>query len=67
MPCIEAGAGVCTVAAERRETESSPAGFTALLRKALIEHNRRHVNLVVCEEVYRALRRGIENLGPGVQ
>ena len=49
------------------ETERSPAGFIAPLRKALIEGNRRHVNVFVSEEDYRTLKRGIGNLGPGVQ
>jgi hypothetical protein len=49
------------------ETESSAAGYLAPLRRALIEDNRRHVNVVVCDEDYRALKRGVWNLGPGVQ
>jgi hypothetical protein len=49
------------------ETDNSLAGYLAPLRRALIEDNRRHVNVVVCEEDYRALKRGIGNLGPGVQ
>jgi hypothetical protein len=48
------------------ETENSPAAYLAPLRTALIEDNRRHVNVVVCESDYRALKRGIENLAPGV-
>jgi hypothetical protein len=37
------------------ETENSPAAYLAPLRRALIEDNRRHVNVVVCETDYRAL------------
>lgn len=48
-------------------TDDSPAGYFAPLRRALIDDNKRHVNLVVCEADYRALKRGIENLSPGVQ
>jgi hypothetical protein len=35
--------------------------------KALVDDNKLHVNLVVCEEDYRALKKGIERLAPGVQ
>ena len=42
------------------ETERSPAGFIAPLRKALIEGNRRHVNVFVSEEDYRTLKRDRE-------
>jgi hypothetical protein len=42
-------------------------GYLAPLRKALIEDDRRHINLVVYEEDYRALKWGVENLLPGVQ
>jgi hypothetical protein len=47
--------------------EDCTAGYLAPLRKALIDDNRRHVNVVVCEEDYRALKCGIGNLVPGVQ
>jgi hypothetical protein len=49
------------------ETERSPAGYIAPLRKALIDDNQLHVNVVVCDEDYRALKRGIGNLAPGLQ
>ena len=55
LPSKEAGGG------------DAPVGFLAPLRKALIDDNRRHVNVVVCEADYRALKRGIENLPPGMQ
>jgi len=42
-------------------------GYVGPLRKALIDDNRRHVNVVVCEEDYRALKRGIEYLLPAAQ
>jgi hypothetical protein len=48
-------------------TNDSPAGYFAPLLKALIDDNKRHVNLVVCEADYRALKRGIEHLLPGMQ
>jgi len=49
------------------ETECSPAGYLAPLRRALIEDNKRYVNVIVCESDYRALKRGIGNLEPGMQ
>jgi hypothetical protein len=48
-------------------TDDSPAGCFAPLRQALIDKNKRHVNIVVCDSDYRALKRGIEHLPPGVQ
>jgi hypothetical protein len=36
------------------------------LRTALIDRNDGHVN-IVCESDYLALKRGIENLPPGMQ
>jgi hypothetical protein len=48
-------------------TGDSPAGYLAPLRQALIDDNERHVNVVVCESDYRALKRGIEYLPPAVQ
>jgi hypothetical protein len=47
------------------ETKDSPAGYLAPLRQALIDENRGHVNLVVCESDYRALKRGIKLLAAG--
>ena len=49
------------------ETEDSPAGYRAPLRQALIDDNTGHVNILVCEGDYKALKRGIEHLPPGVQ
>jgi hypothetical protein len=49
------------------ETSESPARYLSPLRQALIDENERHVNVVVCESDYRALKLGIENLPPGVQ
>jgi len=46
------------------EIANSPAAYLAPLRHALITDNRRHVNVVVCESDYRALKRGIEHLTP---
>ncbi len=37
------------------------------LRQALIDDNAGHVNVVVCEADYRALKRGIGHLAPPPQ
>ena len=46
---------------------SPPSPYRAPLRRALIDDNAGHVNVVVCEEDFRALKRGIEHLPPPVQ
>jgi hypothetical protein len=60
-------AGLVLLPPKEGETKDSPAGYLAPLRQALIDDNRGHVNLVVCESDYRALKRGIHNLPPGLQ
>ena len=47
------------------ETNGSPAAYR--LRQALIDDNTGHVNVVVLEADYRALKRGIEHLPPPLQ
>jgi hypothetical protein len=49
------------------ESAQSPTAYLAPLREALIDKNSGHVNVVVCESDYRALKRGIYNLPPGMQ
>jgi hypothetical protein len=49
------------------EDENSLAGYLAPLRQMLIDDNKRHVNVIVCESDYRALKRGIEHLPPPMQ
>ena len=49
------------------ETHESPAAYRAPLRQALIDDNAGHVNVVVCEPDYRALKRGIGHLAPPPQ
>jgi hypothetical protein len=49
------------------ETDESPVAYPAPLRQALIDDNTGHVNIVVCEADYKALKRGIEHLPPAVQ
>src|SRR5262245_15976651 len=46
------------------ETEYSPAGYRSPLRQALVDDNTGHVNILVCEADYEALKRGIEHLPP---
>jgi hypothetical protein len=49
------------------EDQNSPAAYLSPLRTALIDRNDGHVNIVVCESDYFALKRGIENLPSGMQ
>ena len=49
------------------ETAESPAAYLAPLRQALIDSNTGHVNVIVCESDYRALKRGVEHLRPPTQ
>jgi hypothetical protein len=49
------------------ETDDSPVSYRAPFRQALIDDNTGHVNLVVCEADYKALKRGIEHLPPALQ
>ena len=49
------------------ETDDSPIAYRSPLRQALLDDNAGHINLVMCEADYRALKRGIEHLPPPVQ
>ena len=49
------------------ETDESSAAYRASLRWALLDDNKGHVNLIVCESDYKALKRGIEHLPPPLQ
>jgi hypothetical protein len=49
------------------ETDESPVAYRAPLRQALIDENAGHVNVIVSEADYRALKRGIEHLPPPLQ
>ena len=37
------------------------------MRQSLIDDNTGHVDVIVCEADYKALKRGIEHLPPAVQ
>jgi hypothetical protein len=66
---VAASMGRAKIAGRRSywQTECSPAAHLAPLRRTLIDDNKRHVNVVVCESDYRALKRGIGNLKPPMQ
>jgi hypothetical protein len=64
---IKPGQAMVLLPKKERETDSSPAAYLSPLRTALLDDNRRHVNVVVCESDYRTLKRGIEHLLPGLQ
>ena len=49
------------------ETDESPVAYRAPLCQALIDENAGHVNVIVSEADYRALKRGIEHLPPRLQ
>ena len=44
------------------ETDESPVAYRAPLCQALIDENAGHVNVIVSEADYHALKRGIEHL-----
>ena len=61
------GSGFCTprqalvlLPMRQCETEASKVAYHASLSQALIDDNTGHVNVVVCETDYKALKRGIE-------
>jgi hypothetical protein len=58
------GQAVVLLPVREGETRDSPVAYRATLRQALIDENTGHVNIVVCEEDCRALKRGIECLPP---
>ena len=49
------------------EDQNSPAECLPPFRTALIDRNDGRVNIVVCESDYFLLKRGIQNLPPGMQ
>jgi hypothetical protein len=55
------------IAAKEGEPENAAPGYLSPLLQALIEQNEEHVNVVVCESDYRALKRGIGILPPPPQ
>jgi hypothetical protein len=64
---LKPGQALVLLPPKEGEDASAPAGYLAPLRQALIDKNKRHVNVVVCEADYVALKRGIEHLPPARQ
>ena len=64
---LKPGQAMVLLPPNEEEDENSLAGYLAPLRQALIDDNEWHVNVIVCEGDYRALKRGIEHLTPGLQ
>jgi len=64
---INPGQAMVLLPVKDDETDRSPAAYLAPRRQTLNDNNRRHVNVVVCEKDYRALKKGIEHFLPGVQ
>jgi hypothetical protein len=61
------GRALVRVPPKANEDQNSSAAYHSPLRTALVDRNDGHVNIVVCESDYLALKRGIENLPPGMQ
>ena len=61
---LKQGEAAVLLPVKEGENGNSPAAYVATLRQALIETSTGHVNVVVCESDYRALKGGIESLPP---
>jgi hypothetical protein len=64
---LKRGQALVLLPRKEDEGEGPAAGYIAPLRQTLIERNGGHVNVIVCESDYRALKHGIEHLLPGLQ
>jgi len=64
---LKPGQALVLLPIQKGETDGSPVVYRAPLRQALIDDNTGHVNIVVCEADYKALKRGIEHMPPAVQ
>jgi hypothetical protein len=64
---LKPGQAMVLLPLKEAENAQSPGAYVVPLRQALIDKNEGHVNVVVCESDYPALKRGIYNLAPGVQ
>jgi hypothetical protein len=64
---VEARPGGCALPPRKGETDASPVAYLAPLRQALIDKDNGHVNIVVCESDYHALKRGIGHSRPPTQ
>jgi hypothetical protein len=56
------GQAMVLLPAKEGQNAQSPAAYLAPLRQAVIDKNSGHVNVVVCESDYRALKQGIGHL-----
>ena len=59
---LKPGQAAVLLPPKKGETDASPVAYLAPLRQALIDKNNGHVNVIVCESDYQALRRGLEHL-----
>ena len=65
---LKPGQAAVLLPPKKGETDASPVAYLAPLRQAtLIDKNSGHVNVIVCESDYQALRRGLEHLPPPMQ
>ena len=64
---LKPGQAMVLLPVREGEDENSLAGNLAPLRQTLIDNNARHLNVIVCESDYRALKRGIMHLPLGMQ
>jgi hypothetical protein len=64
---LKPGQALVLLPPKEGEGDNAAAGYLSPLRQALIDDNERHVNVVVRESDYRALKRGIEHLAPPLQ
>jgi hypothetical protein len=64
---LSPGEALVLLPVQEGETEDSQAGYVTDLRTALIDDNHGFINVVVCENDYRALKRGIEYLPSSAQ
>ena len=61
---IKPGEALVLLLPQSKGPAEGPVAHMAPLRRALIDANTGHVNLVVCESDYAALKRGIGHLPP---
>jgi hypothetical protein len=65
--CLTPGQALVLLPPKANEDQNLPAAYLSPLRTGIIDFNDGHVNIVVCESEYLALKREIEILPPGMQ